>query len=159
MAKISSTKFLGYPFSVVYDAHLIYSGFFTVDNVPEAIKHLSLVKETSAMADDICRWYEFGEHTLPLPLLLNGTEFQNKIWAALCEIPKGSVMNYTQLASIIDHPLAMRAVGSACGKNPLTLIVPCHRVVGMGSLGGYLWGLDIKESLLEFEACQVKSVV
>lgn len=159
MLKISSTQICDYPFSLIYDSQLIYSGFFAADRLPDAVKHLNPVKESTTLADEIHQWYIDSDSSLPLPIQLKGTEFQKKVWATLCDITKGSVLNYSQVASIIDHPLAVRAVGSACGKNPLTLIVPCHRVVGVGSLGGYLWGLDIKRSLLEFEANLVKSVV
>jgi O-6-methylguanine DNA methyltransferase len=159
MLKISSTSLLEYPFSVIYDTHLIYSGFFTADALPQTIRHLHPVKESSTLADEICQGYSEDHSSHRLPMRLTGTEFQKKVWATLENIPKGSVLNYTQVAALIDHPLAVRAVGSACGKNPLTLIIPCHRVVGIGSLGGYLWGLDIKKSLLAHEACQVKSVV
>lgn len=159
MVKISSTQVFDYPFSVIYDTHLIYSGFFAADKLPYVVTHLNPVKESSALADEIYQWYTHSDSSLPLPIQLKGTDFQKKVWATLRDIPKGSVLNYSQVASIIDHPLAVRAVGSACGKNPLTLIIPCHRVVGVGSLGGYLWGLDIKRSLVEFEAILVKSVV
>jgi O-6-methylguanine DNA methyltransferase len=159
MAKISSTQIFDHSFSVVYDTHLIYSGFFSADKLPHAVEHLNPIKESSTLAEEIYRWYTDDDASLPLPMQLQGTEFQTKVWSTLCDIPKGAVLNYSQVASIIDHPLAARAVGSACGKNPLTLIVPCHRVVGVGSLGGYLWGLNIKKSLLEFETRHVKSVV
>lgn len=159
MLKISSTSLLEYPFSVIYDTHLIYSGFFAADALPKTIRQLNPVKESSTLADEICQGYSEDHSSLPLPMRLTGTEFQKKVWATLGDIPKGSVLNYTQVASLIDHPLAVRAVGTACGKNPLTLIIPCHRVVGIGSLGGYLWGLDIKKFLLAHEACQAKSVV
>lgn len=159
MLKISSTQIFDYSFSVIYDTQVIYSGFFAADRLPDAVAHLNPVKESSALADEISVWYTDSDASLPLPVQLKGTEFQKKVWATLCDIPKGSVLHYSQVASIIDHPLAARAVGSACGKNPLTLIVPCHRVVGLGSLGGYLWGVDIKRSLLAFEANLVKSVV
>ncbi len=87
-----------------------------------------------------------------LPLLLHGTEFQKKVWNALCQIPYGQTRTYKQIAEYIDNPKACRAVGMANNKNPLMIVVPCHRVIGSnGSLTGYAGGLDIKEELLSIE--------
>lgn len=87
-----------------------------------------------------------------LPLTFNGTDFQNKVWSALCTIPYGEVRTYKQIAQQIGHPKAYRAVGGACNRNPIGLIVPCHRVLGTNqSLTGYAGGLDLKELLLKHE--------
>ena len=84
-----------------------------------------------------------------IPLDLRGTEFQKAVWAALMDIPKGQVCTYSDIAQAIGRPLAARAVGTAVGENPVSLIVPCHRVVqASGALGNYGWGVDIKRSLL-----------
>jgi len=84
-----------------------------------------------------------------IPLDLRGTEFQKSVWAALLEIPKGQVRTYSDIARKIERPLAARAVGTAVGDNPVSLIVPCHRVVqASGGLGNYGWGADIKRNLL-----------
>ena len=81
-----------------------------------------------------------------------GTDFQNKVWSALCTIPYGDVRTYKQIAQQIGHPKAYRAVGGACNRNPIGLIVPCHRVLGSNqSLTGYAGGLDLKELLLKLE--------
>lgn len=87
-----------------------------------------------------------------VPISFNGTDFQNAVWQKLLEIPYGQVMSYSELAAAIGRPKAARAVGSACNKNPIAVIVPCHRVVGKsGSLTGYAGGIGIKEKLLELE--------
>ncbi|SEG80362.1 methylated-DNA-[protein]-cysteine S-methyltransferase [Saccharopolyspora kobensis] len=87
-----------------------------------------------------------------LPLELVGTPFQRVVWAALCEIPYGETVSYGELAELIGRPTASRAVGLANGKNPISIIVPCHRVVGSnGDLTGYGGGVERKRSLLDFE--------
>ena len=87
-----------------------------------------------------------------LPLDPEGTTFQLEVWAALEEIPYGETISYLELARRIGNPDSVRAVGLANGKNPLSIVVPCHRVIGNdGSLVGYGGGLPIKEALLELE--------
>jgi methylated-DNA-[protein]-cysteine S-methyltransferase len=87
-------------------------------------------------------------------LLLNGagTDFQQSVWSALARIPFGEVRSYGDIAREIGRPKAVRAVGAANGRNPLPIIVPCHRVIGSnGSLTGFAGGLDIKKKLLALE--------
>ncbi|WP_290062642.1 methylated-DNA--[protein]-cysteine S-methyltransferase [Amycolatopsis solani] len=87
-----------------------------------------------------------------LPLAFAGTPFQRSVWARLREIPYGTTISYGELADRLGNPLASRAVGLANGKNPIGIIVPCHRVVGStGSLTGYGGGLECKRYLLDFE--------
>lgn len=86
------------------------------------------------------------------PLDLQGTEFQKKVWQGLLEIPYGVTISYGRLAHQIGMPKAVRAVGTANGKNPVSIIVPCHRVVAAtGGIGGYVWGTNMKQQLLELE--------
>jgi methylated-DNA-[protein]-cysteine S-methyltransferase len=86
------------------------------------------------------------------PIRLIGTPFQLSVWHTLQEIPYGSTRTYGEVAAHIGHPKAARATGMACNRNPLLLVVPCHRVVGAGgSLTGFACGLDIKRHLLEME--------
>lgn len=88
-----------------------------------------------------------------LPMTMRGTDFQRRVWAALCEIPYGQTISYGELASRVGSPNASRAVGLANGRNPVAIIVPCHRVIGAdGSLTGYGGGLPRKVWLLEHEA-------
>lgn len=84
--------------------------------------------------------------------LIIGTEFQKKVWQALKNIPKGETLTYGQLAEQIDAPNAVRALGVAIGRNPISIIIPCHRVIGSsGLLTGYAGGVDRKRWLLEHE--------
>lgn len=91
--------------------------------------------------------------TFDIRLDLRGTDFQRSVWQALCTIPYGTTISYGQLAQRIANPRAVRAVGLANGRNPVSIIVPCHRVIGAnGSLTGYGGGLANKRILLELEA-------
>jgi methylated-DNA-[protein]-cysteine S-methyltransferase len=93
-----------------------------------------------------------------LPLQPDGTEFQKKVWQALKEIPFGKTKSYQDLARAVGSPDASRAVGAANGKNPLSIVVPCHRVVGAdGALTGFAGGLETKAVLLALEARSVKN--
>jgi methylated-DNA-[protein]-cysteine S-methyltransferase len=88
-----------------------------------------------------------------LPITMRGTDFQRRVWAGLREIPYGETISYGELARHVGNPKASRAVGLANGRNPVAIIVPCHRVIGAdGSLTGYGGGLDRKVWLLEHEA-------
>lgn len=87
-----------------------------------------------------------------IPIRMNGTAFQIRVWNELLKIPHGSVTTYGEIAARIGKPGAARAVGMACNRNPLLIVVPCHRVVGQnGSLTGYVAGTDKKRMLLELE--------
>ncbi len=94
-----------------------------------------------------------GEQSLArVPLDIRGTVFQRRVWDALRRIPRGETRTYSDIAKAIGAPAAVRAVGSACGANPVALFVPCHRAVRRdGGLGGYAWGLATKEHLLALE--------
>lgn len=95
-----------------------------------------------------------------LPLAPQGTEFQRAVWWKLADIPYGQTISYAQLASRIGKPTAMRAVGSANGRNPLSIVLPCHRVIGAdGSLTGYGGGLPIKTFLLNLEGALPESLL
>jgi methylated-DNA-[protein]-cysteine S-methyltransferase len=96
--------------------------------------------------------------TFDLPLSPRGTEFQKRVWAELAKIPFGETTSYGELAKRIGNPAASRAVGRANGTNPIGVIVPCHRVIGMnGSLTGYAGGLALKEKLLAWERAIVST--
>ncbi|HLR30340.1 MAG TPA: methylated-DNA--[protein]-cysteine S-methyltransferase [Paenalcaligenes sp.] len=93
--------------------------------------------------------------TDPIPIdpeQLPGTALQKKVWSTLCTIPAGQTITYTELAQRCERPDAVRAVASACGKNPFSILIPCHRVVAKsGGLGGYSGGLQNKRALLHWE--------
>ncbi len=100
------------------------------------------------------RAYFAGELTeFDLPVALKGTEFQQRVWNELQKIPYGSTINYGELARRIGNPKASRAVGAANGQNPISIIIPCHRLIGSnGKLTGYGGGIERKRFLLDFEA-------
>ena len=88
----------------------------------------------------------------PVRLVMIGTDFDVRVWEALLKIPMGRAVSYTDIARHIGSPSASRAVGSAVGRNPISFVVPCHRVLrGDGSLGGYHWGLTRKRALIGWE--------
>ena len=92
-----------------------------------------------------------GEWTLPLDL--RGTDFQKQVWSGISKVPVGTTVTYQQLAISIGRKSSVRAVASACGANPVAIVVPCHRVLRSdGGLGGYRWGVDRKKELLRREA-------
>lgn len=97
--------------------------------------------------------YFLGQSTaFTQPIIATGTEFQTKVWQALRQIPYGQTISYQQIAQQIGKAKASRAVGMACGKNPIGIIVPCHRVIGSnGALTGYAGGLAYKRALLKLE--------
>jgi methylated-DNA-[protein]-cysteine S-methyltransferase len=101
--------------------------------------------------------YFAGERkAFDLPLVLEGTEFQKKVWTALQDIPYGETVSYKALAQRVGSPKAVRAVGAANGANPIPIIIPCHRVIGNdGSLTGFGGGLPLKKKLLELESRQM----
>ncbi len=117
------------------------------------LEHWEYVKQLKTEAIDQLRAYFKGKlKDFSLPLDLDGTPFQLKVWTALQKIPYGQTISYSELAKWIGQPKAVRAVGGANGRNPIPLVVPCHRVIGSdGSLTGYGSGLPIKSALLEHE--------
>lgn len=97
-------------------------------------------------------YFSGSRHDFTVPLSMNGTEFQLAAWLALQTIPYGKTVSYKAIAEQIGRPKAMRAVGMANNRNPIAIIVPCHRVIGAnGQLVGYGGGLDMKQWLLEHE--------
>jgi O-6-methylguanine DNA methyltransferase len=103
-------------------------------------------------AQQVLEYLEGKRTEFELEIDPRGTDFQLQVWAALREIPYGETRSYAQVARNIGHPRAVRAVGTANGANPLSLVVPCHRVIASGGkLGGYGGGLDLKRRLLAME--------
>ena len=98
------------------------------------------------------REYFAGERReFDLPLLLSGSDFQRKVWHALTKIPYGKTCTYADIARAVGNPRACRAVGGANHKNPICILIPCHRVVAKNGIGGYGEGIAIKKFLLELE--------
>jgi O-6-methylguanine DNA methyltransferase len=91
-----------------------------------------------------------------IPVKLEGSEFQIKVWEALRQVPSGQVISYSDLAKRAGNMRATRAAASACGQNPCAIIIPCHRIIRRDrGLGGFFWGLDIKRALLTREGIQI----
>lgn len=106
-------------------------------------------------ASQIREYLEGKRREFTLPLAPQGTLFQQRVWEALRTIPYGETRCYAEIAEMIGNPKACRAVGMANNRNPIMILIPCHRVVGKnGGLVGYASGLDIKQRLLELEGCR-----
>ena len=102
---------------------------------------------------ELTEFFEGQRRQFTLALTMRGTPFQNQVWNALCAVPYGETCSYSDLARRIGSPNSSRAVGMALGRNPIVIVVPCHRVIGAdGSLVGFGGGLEIKRKLLEHEA-------
>jgi len=115
----------------------------------EEIGETPLIKEAAKQMQE---YFDGKRKTFELPISVEGTEFQKSVWKALQEIPYGETKTYKEIAIAIGNEKACRAVGMANNKNPISIIVPCHRVIGTnGKLVGYAGGLDKKEHLLEIE--------
>jgi methylated-DNA-[protein]-cysteine S-methyltransferase len=112
-------------------------------------------RDDAALAEPARQIHEYfaGRRTeFDLPLALAGTEFDRQVWAAVASIGYGETATYGELAARVERPSAARAVGAANGRNPIALIVPCHRVIGAGgALTGYAYGVERKRALLELE--------
>jgi methylated-DNA-[protein]-cysteine S-methyltransferase len=106
----------------------------------------------------LTEYFSGKRENFDLPLAPIGTEFQQRVWKAMQKIPFGQTLSYGQLAAAAGSPAAFRAVGAACGRNPLMIVIPCHRVVGStGLLTGFAGGIPMKEWLLQHEGSLVWS--
>lgn len=125
------------------------------DEFPQATLYLSTAQKSTELDDWMLLLDQHINLHAPrpdLPLDIKGTAFQIKVWQFLLSIKEGEVFSYGDLAQRIGSPKAARAVGTACGKNKIAVLIPCHRVLkGDGGLGGYRWGLERKKALLEQE--------
>jgi methylated-DNA-[protein]-cysteine S-methyltransferase len=112
----------------------------------------AILKETRKQ---LAAYFRSDLRTFDLPLAPQGTEFQQRVWSALLKIPFGKTASYAKIATQIGAPKSMRAVGAANGRNPIAIIVPCHRVIGAnGSLTGFGGGMERKQFLLALEQGQ-----
>lgn len=128
-------------------------GFERADNAPAANEHWQHAPERLTDArTQLLEYFAGARREFDLPLHAVGTGFQKRVWAALRRIPFGRTASYRDVAAAIEAPAAMRAVGAANGRNPLPIIVPCHRVIGAdGRLVGFSAGLARKRWLLAHE--------
>lgn len=102
--------------------------------------------------EQLKQYLEKERKTFDLPIKFKGTDFQEKVWRAMINIGYGKVKSYKEIAQEVGSPKGFRAVGNACNKNPILIIIPCHRVVGSNkSLTGFACGLDVKQALLDIE--------
>jgi len=132
--------------------------YFLTDDRLEYMKACGHVNKKTTLLRNAERqlreYFESKRTQFDLPLSLNGTSFQKKVWNALLRIPYGETRSYKDVAEDVGHPKAYRAVGMANNKNKISIIIPCHRVVGSdGSLTGYGGGMDKKAMLLRLETC------
>ena len=119
------------------------------DAAPLALPATPLLRQA---AEELAAYFAGQLRVFTVPLAPKGTPFQQKVWAALREIPYGETRSYKEIAAMVGNEKACRAVGMANNRNPLPIFIPCHRVVGAdGNLVGYAGGLDVKTFLLELE--------
>lgn len=137
-------------------------GIFEIVSENNALISLKLVEksENSSFETDFNKkvktqlneYFSGRRKVFDLKLNPQGTDFQKRVWLELSKIPYGEVKSYSQIAQQIQNPNAVRAVGSACNKNPIMIIIPCHRVISKnGNLGGFAYGNLIKQKLLNLE--------
>lgn len=132
------------------DAAIISIQFVDESNILEMKEYESELTKIGVVC--IQEYLEGKRSTFDLPLDLRGTAFQKDVWKALLEIPYGTTKSYKDIARMIGRESASRAVGFAIGKNPVLLVVPCHRVIGSnGEITGYAGGVQVKEKLLKLE--------
>jgi len=110
-------------------------------------------KVLKAAVKQLNQYFEGKRPVFDIPIKMDGTEFQRNVWDALSSIKFGETVSYRDIANKVGNPKAVRAVGAAIGKNPISIIVPCHRVIGAdGKLTGFAGGLGTKEFLLDLES-------
>jgi methylated-DNA-[protein]-cysteine S-methyltransferase len=147
------------PFVGYYESPI---GLIEIGGTPEGIASLYFVEQrrhevalntvVEAGIEQVGEYFHGTRRAFDLPIVLQGTEFQRLVWQQLLTIPFGSTASYQEIADGIARPQAVRAVGAANGQNPISIIVPCHRVIGSDkSLTGYGGGLWRKEWLLKYE--------
>jgi len=157
---------MGGPKNIMKNKCAYYSSSIGVIKIShdEKINHIGLVDRidskneksvfTDRVFDEIDKYLNgtLKNFSIYDDLNIDGTDFQKSVWHELRKIPYGKTKTYKQIALNIDNPKAVRAVGSAIGKNPFFIVIPCHRVIGSdGKLTGFSYGLDIKRKLLEIE--------
>ena len=114
-----------------------------------------IVKKRTTVHKSVEKFFDKSAHSgVKIRLHPKGTPFQLKVWQALLAIPKGSLESYSRVAASIHKPSALRAVGTAVGRNPIGYLIPCHRVIKVnGRLGNYRWGTERKKAIIKWEAC------
>ena len=136
--------------------HLLFEGQEPADvGLPADLAEADDDPALEAAATQLTQYFDGDRREFDVPLDLRGTDFQKDAWRALAGVPYGETRSYGEQADAIGRPGAFRAVGSANGRNPIPVILPCHRIVGAdGSLTGFAGGLDTKRHLLNLEQAQ-----
>ncbi len=142
---------------LVSDGQSLTGLYFQIHRHGEEIqpewKQLDAARPFPQVREQLIAYFSGELQNFDLPLSLNGTLFQRLVWSKLQDIPYGKTLSYSELARQVDRPTSVRAVGGANARNPISIIVPCHRVIGAnGSLTGYGGGLEVKVALLALEA-------
>ena len=147
----------------IFAVYTFPCGSFRIEQAGDCIVSISTVNGpvpnygtptplTQQLASQMEEYFQGNRKTFDIPYILHGTPFQERVWQALCRIPYGRTRSYRDIAEEIGQPKACRAVGMANHRNPMMLVIPCHRVIGAdGSLGGYAGGLELKRFLLSLE--------
>ncbi len=141
---------------IVADSRYLRAVTFADNREPRNTERKDTVRCSNAITHQTCtqlqEYFSRQRTVFDLPLVFTGTDFQNRAWQYLLTIPHGETRSYSQQAQAIGNPKAVRAVGRANGANPIAIVVPCHRVIGIsGRLTGYAGGLKIKQFLLQLE--------
>lgn len=120
-----------------------------VDSICSVVTSSKVIDECIRELDE---YFNKKRKVFDVPIKLNGTLFQMKVFEVLLTIPYGTTLTYSDIASLIGNPKATRAVGNACNKNKVMIVVPCHRVIGKNDkVGGFAYGTNLKKELLELE--------
>ncbi len=134
--------------TIIHDTNNI----FFLKKIGDSYKETPDCELTVKLKSQLDEYFAGKRQNFEVPYILEGTEFQKKVWKALDTIPYGTTASYKDMAIKVGNPKASRAIGMANNKNPITIIVPCHRVIGnSGKLVGYAGGLPMKETILEIE--------
>jgi len=144
---------------------ICYMGFsedqqHVLSDVKRRFVHAQFIKQTNAMHQNAIKIFHNDWQSLDtIKLHLKGTDFQLNVWQALLKIPDGQLSTYGTIAQSIGNPKASRAVGTAIGSNPISFLIPCHRVIQQsGALGGYMWGTTRKTAMIGWEAANHESI-
>lgn len=142
-----TTKIDKYNFTIIEENNYIVG--ITLDNkISGTYNKTPLITKT---IEELGEYFRGTRKTFDIPINPHGTSFQKKVWMAMEQIPYGKTLSYGELAVSINNPRSCRAIGGACHKNPILIIIPCHRVVAKNGLGGFGCGIDMKKDLLKKE--------
>lgn len=143
---------IGDMIAIANDNYIVYLDFIDEVTQDERSNHILLIR----LEEELGEYFAQKRQLFTLPLSPNGTIFQKAVWETLLKIPYGSTLSYADEAKMFGNPKATRAVASANAKNPISILIPCHRVIASsGKIGGYSGGLWRKEFLLSLERAKI----